>query len=264
MKKLALFLAMGAMIVGGASQAFALTSADFQGSLTRVVTDPTQLELYTDLGKSSTVALDTQISNGGFALSDFNVGTAWSQVNLSYFSNYMVKTGALPTSPYQYDIYFASTNANLTMTGVNTSQTSAFNSAAGSVYGQMALGGVMGSTSAILPSNPNSFTSKFGTTGSFTNLLNDGTSGKVNLAAFDAAGIQTVDMYLYHITKLGTSAWSMVGANGENYAYVITTSEAGYTTVKTAGSTSPVPVPAAAWLLISGLLGIIGARRKNS
>lgn len=95
--------------------------------------------------------------------------------------------------------------------------------------------------------------------GGYAGLNPDWELGQADLGALAVPG-GFVDMYLYEYEKLGNRPGTMnlIAGDGVDYQAVLRLDSDGNITV------NPVPVPAAVWLLGSGLLGFIGIRRKNS
>jgi hypothetical protein len=106
-------------------------------------------------------------------------------------------------------------------------------------------------TAATLNESPGSFCFQFGTTGTILGscgiFLGTGTAGFYNL--FDSVPQSTGDFVAFSGSFVGNASLSYI--------------ESRYLTISEA---PPVPLPAAAWLLFSGLggLGFLGRRRKTA
>jgi hypothetical protein len=102
------------------------------------------------------------------------------------------------------------------------------------------------------------------------NLNLSATSGKLALFSTTASGASTVatSAYLVDLVGYGTTAnfslYPRMTANLSTTTAAIRTTDAQGNTIFVAGTPTPnpVPVPAAAWLLGSGLAGLIGMRKK--
>jgi hypothetical protein len=85
------------------------------------------------------------------------------------------------------------------------------------------------------------------------------TGGEANLAVFaDPAG--AITMYLYGVKQDAFQDPTKGPINNGAYLATITLDANGTLTI----ASNPVPVPGAVWMLGSGLLGLLGLRRKNA
>jgi hypothetical protein len=88
------------------------------------------------------------------------------------------------------------------------------------------------------------------------------------LSGFDAAGSQYVDLWLYNILKPTSGSTSLVRGSvygsTTDYAAIIRINEDGSLVLNPGGNPPVVPIPAGFLLFGSGLLGLMGLRRKNA
>lgn len=253
MKKYFAILLAAMLMVGAASQAMAYFAAD---SLMRVIYDTGTgtIEVGSDLGLAST--LSTTAPNAGVtvgpavSLTDFGTGRTTSTL----FVAYVAKTSSNAVGPYYFSgALFDGTNAPST----NGNQRAQEN---GYVNGmQTGYASVAGGTNKAITStgDANSFFVKMnGGTGNFGNWFpSNNAAGELSLAALAHPG-DFVDQTLYKFTtnvaETGTvtiTLRTLVGADGNLYTQI---------------NPSAVPIPPSVLLLGSGLLGMIGIRRKIS
>ncbi len=249
MKKIMMLLAATTLLLGVSGQAMASLTV---GDLIRVVYkfDGTGAEVATDLvgatGWTSGTAVTgpTSYSTNNFSLSQFS-GSAWGDLRVAYYAN-MSPTNFWFTGPDggmdSRAGHAASVRTALTqMNGV-------YSTAMGS-----------GKQGTIQSTNANSYWYKMnmggtetGSWGTFVAPFN----GVANLAALGTTGF--VDQWLYYYP----SATSNIVAPGVQVAKIRTYAD-GHTDVMNLNA-NPVPVPAALYLFGTGLLGLIGIRRKKA
>ncbi len=109
------------------------------------------------------------------------------------------------------------------------------------------------------------------TLGTFAGLNLSATAGKLGLFNTTATGASTIatSANLVDLVGYGTSAnfslYPKMTANTSTTTAAIRTTDLQGNTIFVAGTPNPVPtpIPAAAWLLGSGLLGLVGIKRKQ-
>jgi hypothetical protein len=243
--KIAIVLAAAAMTLS-ASSAFAYFG-DLE--LYRVVYEKTTgtVEIATDLGSiSSLTAYNASTTVAG------SFGTVGTPANLfvSYFA--FDKTG---------------TNAKVWIAngaGAPNNNTTGWLSGKSSLAGVQSyytntLGGLTAQTVTATQTNGNSFKTKLnGTAGFLGNIL--GTTNRagneLNLAALVNGTAGSLTQSLYYFSSVNTT-----GNTAVKVANIITNSN-GSTTINSTVAPA-VPVPAAIYLMGSGLLGLVGLRRRN-
>jgi hypothetical protein len=234
-KKLAI-LAAAAMLTLSASSAFA---AFGNLELVRVTFNQTggTTEIATDLGNVSTVLAGGTFGAGANAFTAQAGGTSFSNLNSVYFAvNTTTKelwiTGVNPS-------IFAGKSA--TITSLTTSIFNYYNT--------------FGTTTVLADaSNPSSYRVKADSTNQFGQFGTAITAAarpytEANLAALATGGSVTQDIY-YFASYAAAGAGVKVGS--------ITTNANGSSTV------TATPIPAAFYLMGSGLLGLVGLRRRNN
>ncbi len=98
--------------------------------------------------------------------------------------------------------------------------------------------------------------------GQFTDPLD------LNLSALNSQ--ESVEVYIYHyVTSVvdwdtGELAANLVAGNGTDYAAKLIVYADGHVVLDAASGAPAVPIPGAVWLFGSGLLGLVGIRRRNS
>jgi len=244
-KKLIALLAGALMTVAMAGNALAYFESEY--TLIRVVYDAAgTIEVATDLGtvNGSTVNLTNGGATSAFNLSMFGSSTSLDNLYVSYFAvanttQDVWASGSLTNALGSNGRGFASLNgaANLTR--------STFNSAGGST-------GTVESAQSLA----NSYWSQMDKGGAGAGLLAAYIiSGNIEASLADLATIGYVDQAFYFFDA------AKVSSTGVQIATLRTLAD-GSTVLNP--SSSAVPVPAAVYLLGSGLLGLVGLRRKMS
>lgn len=231
------------LMVGVAGQAMAYFE---QPSLIRVVYDRGgEKEIVTDMGKGfnyqTPSTANFQLTANPFNLSDLGLAD-YSNVYVSYF--------AMATIGYMgYNAFWLSGPE-----GGQTSESNRWQQASPVVTTIWSLNSLTGLPQNIVSQETmgsygyNTETPAFGTMKGFIPARNV----DQNLGSFNAEGMQYVDQYLYYYAPNPAT-----GKPGLNVAQ-IRTYENGTTEI------NPVPIPAAVYLLGSGLLALVGIRRKTN
>ncbi|MGD9505111.1 MAG: hypothetical protein AB7W37_09365 [Syntrophobacteraceae bacterium] len=257
-KYLSALLVAAVAVFGAVSQAAAYFE---QGNLIRVVySNDGTTEVATDLGtyNATTLAAATNVSAGEVSslLSNFASGTTLSDLYVAYYINDIYSAG---TNPDGTGVYTSGVNDTQSNT---KSQYQQFNSAAKSntVYYQSLLGttsdlgsGTVVGNSANLNSYYTAMIAAGTKAGMFTGFITT-QSGEANLGG---GSVDYVDMYLFYYSKPTSSGSGSIVATVRTY---ITSDGAMYTVI----NPQAVPIPGALWLLGSGLLSLLGVRRKVS
>jgi hypothetical protein len=239
-------IAASMLLISVAGQAMAYFE---EGHLMRIVYDRTSgvKEVGTDLGvgwnTTTPIATNHLFNDNNFTLSMLNEGTHVATLDNTYVA------------------YFAYTQYNPTTGAVDGAWTS------GPVSGQVSknrkwqsflAGGLMTQSGyytkgvpqfVMYQSDNSSYAYNYYTYGSFAGFI-PGMNGDQNLAALATTGY--VDQYLYYYSAPNTA---QTGVD----VYQIRTYANGTTEIN---PVNPVPVPAAIYLFGSGLLGLIGIRRR--
>jgi hypothetical protein len=244
MKKIMMLFVAMMLVVGFTGQAM----ADYAtGDLIRVVYQVGgALEQITDLGAVSSYTTpfttNIQYNTNTFSLSTF-AGASYSDLQVAYFV-YNANNTAFVSGPYN----------GTQLSG--SRQNSAYNSNALAVV-TVAKANSGGSGNAIIAqSNGQSYMTKMdkggGTsTGTFGGFIPGG-NGEANLAALATVGY--VDQSLFYYSNTANAA------NGVNVATIRTYADG--STQLNPQAVAQTPIPAAVYLLGSGLLGLVGIRRK--
>ena len=241
-KKLLVFAAAFMLLFSFAGQAMAAFTTN---ELIRVVyvNGGVGNEVATDLGAASTwtspsaITSTTSYTTNNFAISSFT-GYGYADLNVVYFlktqNNAFWTSGDLDGQNNSAGKKSASGGSIMTVLGYYAS------------LGGSQVTGVSSNLSSYWK-NPNQ--SGLGV-GKFVAFLRE--SGEQNLAALATVGY--VDQYLYYYP----SSTSNLAGSGVAVAQIRTFAD-GHTEIMPVSS---VPVPAAVWLLGSGLIGLVGIRRR--
>jgi hypothetical protein len=263
MKKIALVLAC--VLVFGAGQALAsFDGENLYMSVYNVTTETGDVEFGFDTGlnlnafdwsQPFTYTVQTTLSEDMFAGS-------WADLKVGFYSYDRLTA----TTGYGYS-YAASTDIN---NAVNGTVYAAFRSNVEQVRNAYNEADLDNDGVALLASNLTGTTYDVNMNGTLTPGQYAGFNptpedGEVNLGVFGDADSSndTITMYLFGYFRNGVSPLTGVyltnGITDDNFLATITLSDDGILTI-----VNPVPVPGAIWLLGSGLLGLLGLRRKNA
>ena len=242
-KKLFVTAAVFMLMFSFAGQAMAAFTS---GDLIMVVykTGGTGNEVAIDLGafSASTPVSGTTLYNANtFALSQFT-GSSWSDLNVAYFEK---SSGGSPNFWLSGPTDGVQTNNGAIKSGLNTAMSQVLGA-----YSTAASGASM---VTLASSSANSYWQSLNLSGTsvgqFATYVNQ--VSEKNLAALASTGY--VDQYLYYYPKATN------GTNGSGVAIAdVRTFADGHTEI------SAVPIPAAIWLLGSGLIGLVGIRRRET
>jgi|SRR5208283_5868248 hypothetical protein len=248
-KKLLVFAAVFMLVLSFAGQAM----ADFAvGDLIEVVyqSGAGNPEVAIDLGNMSALTTpgavtDTTFNTNTWSLSNFP-GATMANLNVAYFM-YGGSGVFLLSGPESGQTI----KSNLGAGGTGTAMSSVL-----SLYASLSGGSGMATTTI---SNLDSYyylLDKNGTgIGSFASLVNGGTNNEANLGPLATTGY--VDQYLYYYPA---SASNTKNSAGVQIADIRTYANGSVEIIPLVTT----PLPAAFWLLGSGLVGLVGIRRRKT
>lgn len=253
-KMLGIALLAGLVVFGGMSQASAYFEA---GDLVRVVWDSTYENAaagpYLRVGGALTGAAITNNDYSSFYGTSFSGSLAGINLASAQMAFFM---GKKTTGPTTYDVYFASySNTN---PGFNASGLTGFINGSNSITSFYGTGSQ--SVTGKLVTDTSSFASVAGGVNYFGGYAtNPGYASTANLSG--GSGSSYVDMYLYHYYG---NTFKPDTATGTDYVAILRTFGDGTTQILAPGGQPVVPIPAAVWLLGSGIVGLIGIRRRQA
>lgn len=243
-KKLAVLVAAALMSLT-ASSAFA-AFADLE--LIRINYDRAGNEYATDLGNINTI-----LTNG---LTNAGTGTFAGATLVSYFAldratNQLWVSGVnAATATFTPAIIGGSTG----LTSIKSGTTFMYNT-----YNSVATNG--GTSYAGLASNPNSYKAKLSATqGWFGNTITAANSARtfseISMATLATNNTQSLWYFADGLTTVAANKLGVAVAS-------IVTNADGSTTISSNAPVTTTPIPAAFYLMGSGLMGLVGLRRRN-
>lgn len=227
----------------------ALAAYDQEGNLAMTVyNEVDQIERNYDLG---TIGVDFQLTDENVTLQ-----TGVDYANMLELGYWASKPGVSPDEQYGFDGMFATTSANAP--GVNSTAASSFNSAGGTIadYGTVTDPATYGEGIVHATSLPGAFVENYGAGGNYNGLNLNSADGVASLGTIGVTDY--VDMYLWYAGYDASFSYGIIEGDATPYQAILRLESDGDVIL------NPVPVPAAAWLLASGLLGLVGLRRKNA
>jgi len=257
-----MLLAVGILVFGMTGQAMA-DLAFKTGDLIRIAygvnaSDGKSYEYATDLGNfaslTSPISATTLLSANPINFGTFG-STPVSGLTVAY---YMVTNTAYGDASNQ--VWASGALATGQWSGSRKWAGFASNSSANLLNYQGSAAGTNNATITVAPLD-NSYETKFGTGGTLGTYINTtqhpGTGADASLAALATLGY--VDQYLYYYDP---SQNTTTYAGGQATYLIATIRTFANGTTELLPNAAPVPIPAAVYLLGSGLLGLIGIRRR--
>ena len=260
-KKLVALIAGAALTVALAGNAFATFG---ELTLIRVLDQKSggTTEVLSNLGTlGTTVDLSAQnvILSSSNVLNDFN-GAALSSLTVSYTS-YQIN----PDSGYTFDIWVGGSNTTAPKTAggmdaqyqSNMDQVIQYANRLGGTTANEVIGDTSNRASYFKKMNP---TGQYGSNGAFTSLDSNSNASLANLATTGY-----VDQTIYYFSgQVNPDTYQTDPSTGIKVATIRTSYDAatGMLTSTLNPNATPTPIPAAFLLMGSGLLGLVGIRRK--
>ena len=246
MKKIMMILAVVVLLLGASGQAMA---AFVDGDLIRVVYNGlgTGTEYATDLGNFSTLTSNS-LGNVVLNTDNFNLSSVGAP-DQAYVAYYMVTS-----TPGFAGNYVWTSGPTSSQTGGGRNMFSNFLGGVHSVDGAYNVAAAGASATTLLQSDANSYWTIMNTAGAgqgqMRGFIPAGNADQ-NLAALSTTGY--VDQYLYYYATPNTASSGLQVATLRTFAD-------GHTEL----NPSATPIPATFLLFGSGLLGLVGIRRKQA
>jgi hypothetical protein len=246
MKKILILLAVAVLLLGVSGQSMASLTT---GDLIRVVykNGGTGSEVATDMGAAgwtTPISGSTLYNTNNFSLGQF-AGAGWGDLSVAYYAN--TTAGSFWFSGPDGGMDNSASKLALVRTAL-TQMNGVYSTAMGTT----------GKQGSILSSNASSYWNKMnlgGTNvGSWDGYVGTG-MGVQSLADLGTLGY--VDQYLYYYP----SSSSNTAGTGMKLAQIRTFADG---TTRLSEVPSAVPIPAAVYLFGTGLVGLIGIRRKKA
>ncbi len=252
MKKLLGVLAAGLLVFGAAGMAKADLTDGSSGDLVRVIYQTTAsggtYEFASDLGSITSVLGGTLASNAvnPFASGTNFTGTSYSNLQVAYFATDTNNTQMWLSGP---------------STGTQKGLQSAFNGVLGNAANLYLVYANQGNGTAT-PATGGVWYQSVANTDSYYFTMNGNGSATGTMGEFYPSG--TGEMQLVNLASVTQGLFDFTAGGTVSAAlHLVTTVNAAGQIITTEAGGSPTPIPPSVLLLGSGLLGLVGIRRRN-